>query len=912
MLLGREAECAAVGAVIDNATDAGCAVLVVRGPLGSGKTALLEWGVARAASMRTVVVAGSEREQSVPWSAVRAMTGSLDDQLGGLAPEQRLALAAGPDEAFATVAMGLLALVSIAARRRPVLLVVDDAHLVDERSLYALRFVAQRIDHDPVVLLVAEEPGERGTGGCLPTMTLPGLSPIDAVTLLADTVDTAVAQELARLTEGNPLAMLEIANGLTPAQRRGAEPLGPVLPLGSVLVRNFERTLEALSAEQRRLLVAAAAEPDLTVETLAAAAVVLGIDARIAATVMRPGLLRMTHEQRLRFERPGLREAAYEGASEDERRTVHAALAGVCVGNPVARAWHLAASVPGPDRAAADALEAIARDALARGEQRAAGDAWRRAADLTDDPCRRIARLAAAGGAYAVGDLHEAAIGAFDQAIALAGDGPEAMRLQIALAASRLAASGTPDGFTALAELADRVEASDRRTAAELGSIAAMTALAAGDLRAAGALAARARERHGDSVGRSACMADAVEAIAVALAGDRARAVPLLLASVNPSMPTWRTSSTLVFEDLVAGALAWVGESSASSRVVEVVIEQSRERDAVSVLSRALAARADLYFRTGYWDAALADATHAVDLARDLRVPGPTAYALAVTSRLEAALGRLEDAQRHGLEAVATAEQAGLTMNAFWARAALGFLAVGTGDVAASIPWLEAAREYAAERGVGLLAAVPWAPDLVEAYVRSGRTDDARQVVDDIGADADAQGPLPSALVARARALVATDGVEDLFRRALDAHSQVLSPFEQARTQLVYGEWLRRERRITEAESVLEAAATTFEHLRATPWRARAVAEQAARGRRTRPAERSVGALTPQEYRVASTVAAGATNREAAATLFLSPRTVEHHLATVYRKLGVRSRSELARRFATEPDFASGRSPADA
>jgi DNA-binding CsgD family transcriptional regulator len=908
-LVGRNAECGAVGQVIERVTEPAHAVLVIRGPLGSGKTALLEWAVAHAGSMRSLLLAGSEAMHATPWALVREIVSELDDEVPNLTQDQRTALAGGPDEAFTSVAMALLALLSAAAVRRPVLLVVDDAHLVDDRSLFALRFVAQRVEHETVGLLLAEEPGEGGTGGCLPSLALPGLSPIDAVTLLADTVDTNVAGELARLTDGNPLALQEITNGLSEAQRRGAEPLGTVLPLGRVLLTNFERTIAELSDEQRVLVLAAAAEPDLTLTTLTATTVALGIEVRVIASIIRPDLLQMTDEQRLRFQRPVLRAAVYEGASEEARRRVHAALAGATLGNPERRAWHLAASVAGPDRVAAGALDSVAQHALARGRHRAAGDAWYRAAELSDDPCTRFRRLAAAGNAYALGDLHDLAIGAFEKAIGLAGERPESLRVRIAVAASRLTVAGTPDGFDALAELADRIPASEGRTAADLGSLAAMTALSAGDLRAARQLAARARERHGDSARRSAGMARAVEAIATALSGDRARALPMLHAAVEPPIPPWRRSSTLVFEDLVAGALAWLGESSDSSRVIEAVIEQSRERDAVSVLSRALAARADLFFRTGYWDAALADATHAVELGRDLQLAGPTAYALGVTSRLEAALGREEDARRNGLEAVAIAEGAGLTMNAFWARGALGFLAVGLGDVGGSIPWLEQARDYATERGVGLFVAVPWVPDLVEAYLRSGRIEDARAVVAGISADVSGQGALASALVARTRGLVATRGVEEHFRTALNAHAQVLSPFEQARTQLVFGEWLRRERRISEAEALLGDAATAFDRLRAVPWRARAVAELEARGRRTRPAARSTGDLTPQEYRVASTVAAGATNREAAASLFLSPRTVEHHLAAVYRKLGVRSRSELVRRFVTEPELGEGVAP---
>ena len=261
------------------------------------------------------------------------------------------------------------------------------------------------------------------------------------------------------------------------------------------------------------------------------------------------------------------------------------------------------------------------------------------------------------------------------------------------------------------------------------------------------------------------------------------------------------------------------------------------------------------------------------------------------------------NARRHGREAVALADGSDLALNRFWADGALGFLELGEGNSDEAVAHLESARAFAEREGLRLMMMVPWAPDLVESYVRVGRRSDARQLVAALdGQLVASQGALAEALLLRCVGLVADHGAERSYREAIAAHTKVLAPFERARTLLSFGEWLRRERRPGEAVAPLEEAVRTFRSLGAARWHDRASAELLAHGRRPAAApERSV--LTPQEFRVARAVAGGATNREAAAALFLSPRTVEHHLVNVYRKLGIRSRSELARRVTADPDF---------
>ena len=274
---------------------------------------------------------------------------------------------------------------------------------------------------------------------------------------------------------------------------------------------------------------------------------------------------------------------------------------------------------------------------------------------------------------------------------------------------------------------------------------------------------------------------------------------------------------------------------------------------------------------------------------------GPLSIALVVRARLHAVRGRGEAARADIDAAIAAAEPAGYGSTVLWAQAASGFLALGLGDADEAIADLEGVEQLVAFASLEDPLIVPWTPDLVEAYCRAGRIEDARRIAALLGGQAQRSGvPLALALAARCEGLV-TDGPFDAaFERACELHADADSPFEAARTLLAWGSRLHRARRRMQARDNLRDAHAAFERLGAQPWAAHALAElRAAGGRRGRAVERDE--LTAQELRVARAVARGATNREVAAELFLSPRTVEFHLRLVFRKLGVRSRTQLAR-----------------
>jgi DNA-binding CsgD family transcriptional regulator len=912
MLLGRGRECGAIEHLIGAAAEPVASVLVLRGALGVGKTTLLRWAIDVGAALHHVPVVGFEGEQHFRWAVLQPMVRHLDEVLPALLPWQSDALTdvlhgAGADPTL--VGAALVALFSAAAVEQPLLVTVDDVQWMDQLSRDALRFAARRIEHEPVVVLMAVEDDDASIAFAesFPELAVRGLSPIDAVTLLDGQVDTRVAEQLALVTEGNPLAMREIARQLSPEQRAGIAPLSSDLPISEVIKRGFARHAQDLSDEQGLLLLLAAAEPGLDAAKFRAAAAAAGADPSLTDSLMKPGLLSIGSDERVRFTRPLVRDSVYLSARPGERRLVHRALAtvGTADADEDVRAWHLAEAADGPDAGAARALGAAATRATRRGDSPAAAHALMRAALLSSERQDKVRYLVAAGSAFVAGNLNEQAIAAFEQGLALTVDQREQAEIEIALAGPRLAASGSPRGFVELARLAGHVELIDATRASSLYSVAALTALAAGEIRSARSLCRRALDHAPHARIGTARMAGALSGMLSAFAGDCGRATQELLVFSEVDDDTWRRGSGEVFEDLVAEALAWVGEYSASSRLVTSLVERSRDSNALLLLARALVVRADLYLRTGYWDAALADAHESATFASELSAPGPKAFALAVMARIEAGIGRTADARRHGLESLEAAEGSDLAMNAFWAEAALGFLALTQGRGPEAVARLERARAFAEQEELVLVVAVPWAPDLVEAYLRVGRVDDARQLVSQLeDREVGAQGSLAAALLARCRGLVASDHADEHFETALAAHGTVLAPFERGRTVLAYGEWLRRERRVAESVPKLESAAAIFRGLGATPYHERATAELDAHGRRSAPSPGGGrSGLTPQEFRVACTVAAGATNREAAASLFLSPRTIEHHLANIYRKLGIRSRSELARRVTTDPDF---------
>ena len=347
--------------------------------------------------------------------------------------------------------------------------------------------------------------------------------------------------------------------------------------------------------------------------------------------------------------------------------------------------------------------------------------------------------------------------------------------------------------------------------------------------------------------------------------------------------------------------LTWLEDYDSARRLLTRVIDTARARSSPGTLPYALASLSELDFRTGNWSTAYAGASEALRLATETGQLAARAFSLVCLARLEAVQGREAECRSHTMEAFELAAFGVRSMGIF-AASALALLELGRGRNDVAIEHLDRVSRTMPRHAVGETAVVQWAPDLVEALIRSGRTREAEAALAEFEAQAEATGRnWALAAAARCRGLAAESGWEEEFLRALELHERTPTPFERARTLLCFGERLRRGRRRAEARERLRSALDTFERLGAGPWIERARTELAASGEKLRPREGgSFNELTPQELQVALVVAKGATNREAGAALFLSPKTIETHLGRVYRKLGVRSRTELAAALAAQ------------
>jgi DNA-binding CsgD family transcriptional regulator len=398
-------------------------------------------------------------------------------------------------------------------------------------------------------------------------------------------------------------------------------------------------------------------------------------------------------------------------------------------------------------------------------------------------------------------------------------------------------------------------------------------------------------------------IANTVLAEALVLSGD----APSGRALLETCRAAIETEESLARDDqllrFIGPTLVWIEEYDWARAFLGRIVERGRALSAPGVLPFALAMLSMLDFRTGRWAAAYADASESLQLAAETGQSVALSYSLVVLGRVEAGQGREADCRAHIERAVATSLPRKQMSVASYGASILGFLELGLGRTHEAIAELEDARRLTGGQGVVDPAVVPWGPELVEAYVRSGRMDEAAATLEELEQAArQSESAWSLAAASRARGLLAgEDEFERCFAEAFAHHERATLPFERARTDLCLGERLRRSRRPADAREPLRSALETFETLGAAPWAERARAELLATGETARRRDPSaVDQLTAQELQVALMVAQGATNREAGAALFLSPKTVEAHLSRVYRKLNVRSRTELASLLAHE------------
>jgi DNA-binding CsgD family transcriptional regulator len=906
MLVGREAECGQIEGLLAAARAQRSGALVLSGEPGIGKSALCAWAVAQAAGMRVLSVRGVESEVDLPFAGLSELCAGELDRLGLLPDPQARALEgaltrrdAPPGDRFA-IGAAVLSLLAVAGDGASVLVIVDDAQWLDASSADALLFAARRLRSEGVVMLVATRPGTifDADGSGVPSQRLSGLRPSAARALL-DAVHGALPADVSRLladrTEGNPLALLEMPLVLSEAQLAGEQPIEEPLPVGPTLVRALLRRLSGLPAPARRGLLVAAASGGERVQPVVDALGTVGLDRDVLDSAEQAGVLAIVGEG-FEFRHPLLRSAIYHGAPGPARRAAHAALARATSGGT--RAWHLAQATVGEDEAVAATLERVGREARRRGAPAAAASALERAARLSGPGKARVRRLTEAARDAHIAGRPTGALRLLDDA--LAGSPDALQRADIQHVRGRiLVLQGQMDvAYRLLVDEADRVRDIDPERTATMLAEACMDCFLSAEIGKAIA-AARDADRVAARAGPAVqAFAGVMLASALILSGERAETSALL----DRFLPLLRLADPLTEAGQLVSAAAqcyfWLDRYDVASQLLARLTASAREASAPAALLLPLCCRAELDLRVGHWDVAAAQFQEAAHLGDEMAQSVFAAYAPECLARLAAAVGDEERCREHAAHATSLIDKHNNELGRLYVHSALGLLELGLGRTEAAIRYLEQARDLAERHGLAEPNVVHWQADLIEAYVRAGQPDRAHDALAAFQRQAERTGGRWAlGTAARCRGLLADESEQDAcFAAAIDHLQAVTAHFEGARTHLCHGERLRRAGRRTDARQALRRAIDGFDRLGATPWATRAQVELRATGatprRRRDDADRDQ--LTAHELQVARIVAGGASNREAAAALFLSPKTIEFHLAHIYRKLGVRTRTELA------------------
>ena len=892
--------------------------LVVVGEPGVGKTALLEYAAGRASGCRVMRAAGVQSEMELAFAGLQQLCAPMLDHVDRLPVPQRDALriafglSAGlaPDRFL--VGLAVLSLLSEAAEERPLVCLVDDEQWIDCASAQVLGFVARRLAAESVGLVFAARVQGAGLAG-LPELAVGGLREAEARALLdsalAGPLDERVRDRLVAETRGNPLALLELPRGLSPAELAGGFGLPAAAPISGRIEEMFRRRVEALPAETRRLLLIAAADPTGDPGLVWRAAGRLGIGAEAAAPAAEAGLVEFGAW--VRFRHPLVRSAAYQSASVQDRQDVHGALAEVTDPqlDPDRRAWHRARAAPGPDEDVAGELERSADRAQARGGLAAAAAFLERAATLTPDPGRRAQRLLAAASAKRDAGAPDASLGLLvaveaGQLDPLQTAEMERLRGQIAYDQRRVS-----DGARLLLSAARRLEPLDPGLARETYLEAIGAAMWAADLDHPGGLR------------------EAAEAARAAPPGpDPARAVDILLDALAIRFTKGYTAAaptlTRALERVLAldvgtaeaGGWLWLTGPGAGGMVaLEVWNDESwhalarrqpevaRDTGALVHLQFALDFLARAHILAGELTAA------ARLIEEDRLIAEATGNPLVAYSAMTLAAWRGQETWASELiEATvqeATARGLGRPLNFAAYASAVLYNGLGRHDVARDAAWRAFERD---QLGYGPFIV----PELAEAASRTGDVALVRAALQWLS---ERTRVTPTDWVlgieARVRALL-SDGedAERLYRESIERLGRTHIGAQLARSHLLYGEWLRRERRRADAREQLRTAHAMLDAMGIGAFAERARRELAATGEtaRKRTVETS-GELTAQEAQVARLARDGLSNPQISARLFISPRTVRYHLTKVFTKLGISSRSQLDRALPSDPAAAAPR-----
>jgi len=915
-LMDRRSERDALDRLIEAVQAGQSRALVVRGDPGVGKTALLDYLAGRAsdAGCRVARVVGMQSEMELAYAGLHQLCAPMLSSAEGLPLPQRealrvaLGLIAGlPPDRF-LVGLAVLNLLSEVAGERPLVCVIDDEQWLDQASAQALGFAARRLAADPAGLVFAARvPGAEMAG--VPELTVDGLPESDARALLDSALtgplDARVRDRIVAETQGNPLALLELPRALTSAELAGGFVLPGAVSLSGRIEDSFARQLKALPDQTRRLLLLAAADPSGDRALVLRAARRLGIPVGAMTPAVEAGLVDFGAP--VRFRHPLARSAAYRLASVTERQEAHEILAEVTdpIADPDRRAWHRAQAAPGPDEDVAVELENSADRAQARGGLAAAAAFLERALLLTSDPARQAERALAAAQA----SMQAGAFGNALELLATAAAGPldEFQQARADLLRGQIAfASGLgSDAPLLLLAAARRFEPLNLDLARETYLGAWMAALFAGRLGGPVGLlevsrAARALPPLAHAARPVDLILDGLAQLVTegpATAAHKLRQAARAFAGADITM-----EERLRWGSIAHAAASAVWDDDAWRDLLTQQVRLARTAGALDQLPVDLGALAMSAAWSGNFAtaAALITESDAVCEATGSRA-APYAAMLLACLRGDHA-GAIPVIETTITEATAGGQGLAVTY-AHWTAAIL-YNGLGRYDEA-----LAAARQ-ASEDTPGLYVSMWALPELIEAAARSGNTDTAGDALAQLTETTQASGTdVGLGLEARSRALVSgPQAAETLYREAIDWLGRTQLRPELARAHLVYGEWLRREHRRTDARAQLRTAHEMLDAMGMAAFAERAGHELQATGEtiRKRAAE-APSALTAQEFHIARLARDGRTNPEIGAQLFLSTRTVEWHLSHVFAKLGIGSRREL---HAALPLYSQDRQPA--
>ncbi|MGP3948964.1 AAA family ATPase [Streptomyces sp. 7N604] len=915
-VIGRRTECRRLADSVEACRGARGGALLLTGDPGIGKTALIRHASRLAHDFHTIRADGVRTEETLAYGVVQRLVRPLTACLRRLPPVSREALERvllgriPPPRERLLVADAVLGLLVSAGDRRPVLISVDDLHWADAESRYALGFVARRISSARVLILA----GTDGEGSALlpgvPVVHLTGMSDLDCLRLITEhqpsPVAPAVREVLVHTAGGNPLVLLELLRTLTPAQLSQPAQLPDPLPLVPRLTDIRLARFRRLPGDCRRLLLLLAAEPHLKPISLFRMAGRAGIDPAALQPAEDAGLVTLSATSVL-FRHPDLGRAVYHGVGLAERHWAHEVLArAFAEADDDRRCWHEAALLSETNARLADDLERQAARARQHGEHARAAALMERSAELTGDDGRRGRRLVtAADCSRRAGRLRRAAR-LLERAGTLVGADQTSLRgrmayLQGVISLHHTAAS---DAYDLLVAAADTLARDNPSLAVKALVAAGEAGLYAGSA----ALPIRAGRRAlalldgtpGPDQAEVGFAADFLLGVADSFQGRLPSGVARLRKGLDAAA---RVNDPLLLAWAAHGAL-FAADDTRARALASRAVTLARAAGDTPTMAHAMQYLAYPECWLSGPDTAALTATEALRLARET---GQLNCARNLMGMLMLAAGLAGDAevcQQYADRVIDEAAAHGVGL-----ASALGLWGLAQLDLASG-DWAEAAaklhrlaRTRLGHPGIAIEAV----PTYVEAAVRAGHRSRAERAAATFTRWAEATGrEWPAALAARCRALLQADDAETHFRHALRLHRSGDRELERARTALLYGEYLNRERRRGDARVQLREAAEVFRRYRARLWLDRTRAELRAGGddgRATGPdGPEPVGAarsLTSRQRQIVRLVAGGATNKEVAARLCLSPRTIDYHLRRIFERLGMTSRADLIRLFAS-------------